>query len=83
MPFVLAEQDHIASDMDRLAAQRTAFVYGVSAFPQGEEDATFFGSRMAGQGSARLRRSCDGTAAGGEGEEAVVVGGRARDHDQS
>ena len=48
MPFVLAEQDDIASDMDRLAAQRAAFVYGVSAFPQGEEDASFFGSRMAG-----------------------------------
>ena len=43
---MLAEQDDIASDLDRLAARRAAFVYGVSAFPQEEEDASFFG-RMA------------------------------------
>ena len=52
------------SDLDRLASQRAAFVYGVSAFPQGEEDASFFGSRMAGQGSAKRRRSCDGSCGG-------------------
>ena len=64
---MLAEQDDIASDIDRLAAQRAAFVYGVSAFPQGEEDASFFGRRMASQGVARLRRSYDGSCGGRRG----------------
>ena len=64
---MLAEQDDIASDMDRLAAQRAAFVYGVSAFPQGEEGASFFGIRMAGQGSVKQRRSCDGSYGGRRG----------------
>ena len=64
---MLAEQDDIASDLDRLAARRAAFAYSVSAFAQGEEDASFFGSRMAGQGSARRRRSCDESCGGRRG----------------
>ena len=40
---MLAEQDDITSDLDRLAARRAVFVYGMSMFPQEEEEASFFG----------------------------------------
>ena len=43
---MLTDQNAIASDLDQVAARRAAFVYGVFVFPQGEEDASFFG-RMA------------------------------------
>ena len=65
--MLLAEQDDIASELDLLAAGRAAFAYSVSAFAQGEEDASFFGSRMAAQESARRRRSCDGSCGGRRG----------------
>ena len=64
---MIAEQDDIVLDLDRLAARRAAFAYSVIAFAQGEEDASFVGSRMAGHGSARRRRSCDGSCGGRRG----------------
>ena len=48
----------MASDLNRLAARRAVFVYGVFAFPQEEEDASFFG-RMAIFTRLKEARLCD------------------------